>query len=74
MTAALDAARSIALARRAVNDARSHVTRASTAIRHADDCPVVEVAAAHEAAQSALAEAWESLAYIDALLAAAGDS
>jgi flagellar hook-basal body complex protein FliE len=68
---AVNDGRAIALARDAVSDAQTHVAHASTAVRVAHDGPVVDVAEALAAAQQSLGAAWETLAYIDQMLAAA---
>lgn len=55
--------RHAARAHSAVLDAQSHITQASGAVRVAADCPVAEIPAALDAAQTELLAAWEALAY-----------
>jgi hypothetical protein len=64
--------RAIARARSAVNEARSLISDASRACKFAANCPAGEIPAALEAAQAALEQGWEALAYIDTELAIAG--
>jgi len=61
--------RAIALARGAVNDARGHVSAASRGVRCIVDGPGREAMGAAEAVEASLLNAWESLNYVDQMLA-----
>ena len=62
--------RAVVRARGALNDARSHIASASTRTRQTRDGRVVDVLRGLDAVETALEQAWDTLAYVDAELAA----